>query len=84
MLSNKDTSAVVEKMMRDCAAILNESVKRVMDTCPAEEFEGYKMRIAQIMGAIYLDVMHPIYRQYPDLEPMELRDSHEGGPQGTN
>ena len=84
MLSNKVTSAVVEKMMRDCAAILNESVQRVMDTCPDEEFEAYRSRIGQIMGAIYLDVMRPIYRQYADLEPMELRDSHDGGPQGTN
>jgi hypothetical protein len=73
MLSNKDTAAEVEKMMRQCSATLNESVRRVMETCPDEEFKAYRRVIAQMMGSIYLDVMQPIHRRYPDLEPDELR-----------
>jgi hypothetical protein len=73
MLSNKDTATEVEKMMRQCSETLDESVRRVMETCPDDEFKAYRRVIAQIMGSIYLDVMQPIYRQYPDLEPEELR-----------
>jgi hypothetical protein len=74
MLSNKDTAAEVEKMMRQCSAILNESVRRVMETCPDEEFEAYRRVIGQIMGSIYFDVKQPIHRRYPDLEPEEMRE----------
>jgi len=73
MLSNKDTAAEVEKMMRQCSATLNESIRRVMETCPDEEFKAYRRVIAQVMGSIYLDVMQPIHHRYPDLEPDELR-----------
>ena len=60
-------------MMRQCSATLNESVRRVMDTCPEEEFKTYRRVIGRIMGDIYLDVMQPIHRQYPELEPEELK-----------
>jgi hypothetical protein len=73
MLSNKDTATEVEKMMRQCSETLNESIRRVMQTCPDDEFKAYRRVIGQIMGSIYLDVRQPIHRQYPDLEPEELR-----------
>jgi hypothetical protein len=73
MLSNKDTAFQVEKMLRECSATLNESVRHVMETCPEDEFKAYRRVIGQIMGAIYLDVVQPIHRQYPDLEPEEMR-----------
>ena len=48
MLSNKNTAAEVEKMMRDRSATLNESVRRVMEMCPDEEFKAYRLLIGQI------------------------------------
>ncbi|MCI0748045.1 MAG: hypothetical protein L0Y58_21780 [Verrucomicrobia subdivision 3 bacterium] len=44
-----------------------------METCPDEEFKAYWKIIGHIMGSICLDIMQPIYRRYPDLEPEELR-----------
>jgi hypothetical protein len=73
MLSNKDTAAEVEKLMRQCSETLNESIRRVMETCPEDEFKAYRRAVAQVMGSIYTDIMQPIHRQYPDLEPEELR-----------
>ena len=75
MLSNKDTAGEVEKMMRQCSETLNESIRRVMEMCTDEEFKVYRRVIGEIMGAIYLDVMQPIHRRYPDLEPEESRES---------
>jgi len=75
MLSNKDTAAEVEKIMRECSAMLDGTVRRVMDTCSDDELKAYRHVIGQIMGSIYLDVMQPIHRRYPDLEPDELRKS---------
>lgn len=77
MLSNKDTAAEVEKMMRQCSETLNESIWRVMETCPDDEFQAYRQAVGRIMGWIYLDVRRPIHHQYPDLEPEELRRPHD-------
>jgi hypothetical protein len=44
-----------------------------MDTCPEAEYKAYRRTIGQIMGAIYLDVIQPIHRRFPDLEPEELK-----------
>jgi len=66
MLSNKETAAEVEKMMQQCSSILNNSIIRVMETWPDEEFKAYRRIIARIMGSIYLDVMQPIHRRYPE------------------
>jgi hypothetical protein len=73
MLSNKDTAAEVEKIVCECSATLNESIRRVMETCSDEEFKVYRRVIGQIMGSIYTDVMQPIHRRYLDLEPEGLK-----------
>lgn len=73
MLSNKETAREVEAAMRQCSAILNESIRRVMETCPEEEFKNYRRTIGAIMADVYLNVMQPIHKSYPDWEPPELR-----------
>ncbi len=73
MLSNKQTADEIQKTMRQCSALLDQSVRQVMETCPAEEFVAYRQIVGRIMGAIYLDVVRPIHQCYPDLEPEELK-----------
>jgi hypothetical protein len=73
MITNKKTARKVEKTMRTCSAALNQSVRLVMDTCSEREFKAYRKVIGQIMGAIYVDVMWPIHRRFPDLEPEALK-----------
>jgi hypothetical protein len=73
MLSNKETAREVEKMMQQCSAILDDSIRRVMETCPEEEFKAYRRVIGGIMGDIYLNVKQPIHQRYPDLEPEEMK-----------
>jgi hypothetical protein len=73
MLSNKETAREIEAAMRRCSAILDESVRRVMETCPDAEFKKYRRTIGTIMAEVYLKVMQPIHQRYPDLEPPELR-----------
>ncbi|HEX4348924.1 MAG TPA: hypothetical protein VH251_00980 [Verrucomicrobiae bacterium] len=75
MLSNKNTAAEVEKIMREFSAALDGSTRCVMETCPHDEFNAYRLVIGQIMGSIYLDVMKPIYCRYPDLELGGWRES---------
>jgi hypothetical protein len=73
MLSNKETAREVEAAMRKCSAILNESIRQVMETCSDEEFKAYRRTIGAIMADVYMNVMQPIHKRYPDLEPPGLK-----------
>jgi hypothetical protein len=73
MLSNKEIAREVESAMRQCSGILNESIRRVMETCPEEEFKAYRRTVGAIMADVYLNVVQPIHQRYPDLEPPELK-----------
>jgi hypothetical protein len=73
MISNKETAREVERTMRQCSAALDHTIRIVMDTCSEEEFKAYRKTIGQIMSSMYLDVVQPIHRRFPDLEPEELK-----------
>jgi hypothetical protein len=73
MISNKATARKVERTMKKYSRALDESIRLVRDTCPEAEFKAYRKIIGQIMGAPYLDLMRPIHRRFPDLEPEALK-----------
>lgn len=56
-------------LMRGCSDKLNQSVQRVKDNCSTEEFLEYRRAVGQIMGTMCVDVMMPIFKEHPDLEP---------------
>jgi hypothetical protein len=70
---NKETAREVERLMRQATYHLDESVRIVLENCDQEELHGYRRSIGRIMGEIYLEIMCPIYEQYDDLMPDELR-----------
>jgi hypothetical protein len=70
----KDVAETINKLMLEYGAKLDGSVKLVMDTSSADEFEAYRTAVAQIMGTMLLDIMNPIYREHPELKPPELED----------
>jgi hypothetical protein len=70
----KDIAETINRLMLEYGAKLDSSVKLVMDTSSAEEFEAYRAAVAQIMGTMLVDIMNPIYREHPDLKPPELED----------
>lgn len=70
----KDVAETINRLMLDYGAKLDSSVKLVMDTSSVEEFEKYRMAVAQIMGTMLVDIMNPIYQEHPELKPPELID----------
>ena len=36
-----------------------------------EVFERYKQALGRVMGALYFEVLEPIYKEHPDVEPPE-------------
>jgi len=62
----------VNTLMLELSARLDASVKLVMETSDSEEFHRYRQAIGKIMGAVYLDVLSPLYAEHPSLTPEGL------------
>lgn len=68
-----DIARVFERHARE----LNRSLEVAQDRLPTDEFLAYRAAVATILGHSFDRVLEPIYVQYPNLEPNELRRSDE-------
>jgi len=48
---------------------LNGFLLIIRDECEADEFRRYQMAIGKILGYMFLDIMDPIYKEFPALKP---------------
>ena len=46
-----------------------ESAALVQDNCSDAEFKEYRRVCGQIMGDMLTEILLPIFREYPDLQP---------------
>ena len=69
----KEVAREINTLMLDYFAKLNASVKLVQQRCNEEEFQRYRKVIGKIMGEMSVEVMMPLYREYPELEPEEFK-----------
>ncbi len=69
----KEVAHEINTLMLDYFAKLNASVKLVQQQCNEEEFQRYRKVIGKIMGEMSVEIMMPLYTEYPDLEPEEFK-----------
>ena len=66
------TRAAVEEVIQGLLAAsgaLNETIRVVQAETSDAVFQDYRKRTADVMAAIYLDLVKPLVRDYPDLDP---------------
>jgi hypothetical protein len=68
----KISAEIVNQEMLAVAARLNESVAVLVDHLSAKDASIYKLAVAELLGAILLDFLNPIYKEHPYLKPSEL------------
>jgi hypothetical protein len=64
----KTTAQAVSDLLRAAAGKLDESVGVVQDCAPSE-LDAYRRSVGTVMAAIYLDLLTPLYAQYPEIDP---------------
>ena len=57
---------------------LNNLLSEVKEHCKEDEFIFYWRQFAEVMGAIVLNVLGPIYREHPHLTPPEWKEEPRG------
>jgi hypothetical protein len=68
-----DTAKSVEEILRGVTADLNESIRIVQEKSEADEFIRYRQLVGKLMGEIFLDILQPLYSEFPDLLPSGLQ-----------
>jgi hypothetical protein len=68
-----ETAQKISKLMLECAERLNHSVQLVSEGSDPKELFDFRKSVGNIMGQIYCDVLGPIYKEYPEIMPKELR-----------
>ena len=63
----------ISSLMLEFYAKLNASLKLVQQRCSEDEFKEYRRAIGLVMGEMTTEVLMPLYKEHPDLEPPEFK-----------
>jgi hypothetical protein len=73
MISDRQRAVAVS----NAAEEFIKQLSRALDTAKANDssadFERLRKAIGQVIGTLETDLLWPLYRQYPDLEPEILK-----------
>ena len=67
---------IVSKLHRATMEI-DETIALVQKECSADELHEYRRAAGHAMGYLFTDIIRPIFQQYPDLMPEEMKDPGE-------
>jgi hypothetical protein len=67
-MSRTVAEQVIERLLAASGA-LNDAVRLMQADAPDALFQEYRKHTADVMAAIHLDLLKPIVKDYPDLDP---------------
>ena len=65
----RDTAEKVIQALVSAAGAVNDNLFLVQPEVSEIMYKDYKKHSAEVMAAIYLDLIKPIVKDYPDLDP---------------
>ena len=69
----RSTAEQVKETVLDLSRKFDQSAEAVMVRCQPELASLYRRLAGRVMGLFFTNVLMPIYREHPALEPPELR-----------
>ncbi len=72
---NIDLASKISSEMLEVGTRLNATLQAIKESCPEEEFKRYRLGFANAMASIFLEILEPIFKEHPALEPDNLRRS---------
>lgn len=76
-ISNRAVAEKVVRMAERHSEELNRTLAECATAMTGDEFSSYKQATGMVMGSLFVELMDPIYRQYPDLEPSWMAGADE-------
>ena len=72
MIENLETAKYVSELLLNINGQLNESIVKVKDHSPPNEFTAYRGCVGTLINSIFENILEPIYIKHPALKPPEL------------
>ena len=73
MLSSKELAADVSAAGEAFVAAMSEALDTAKVSCTPAELKRFKDAVGCVIGTLEVDLLWPLYKQHPDLEPENLR-----------
>lgn len=71
---DKDTALKLSKLADELLEKAAELLDVVNNSCPKEERSGFHAALGTVIGEIDLEILEPIYKQYPEWRPPSLEE----------
>jgi len=78
MIPDRQHAIAVSKAAEEFIKQLSLSLKAVQASGSKEDFERLRKAIGQVVGTLEADLLWPLYKQHPDLEPENLKGWEHG------
>jgi hypothetical protein len=65
----RETAQSVVNALRQASSLVSMTIEDVRLELPQEEFKRYTKFVGEILGSSELDLMAPIIREHPELDP---------------
>lgn len=69
MIRDKKVAKEIADTIENCLDLINKSILLVQAKCDKDEFEGYRKAAGMVMGYMYTDILAPLYKDHPELDP---------------
>lgn len=64
----------------EASRIAHDSLSLVMNNCSQSEFKKYRLAVAHVMAEIFEQIVTPLSRVHPDLDPLKKSEAEKAGP----
>ena len=78
MISDPVHARAVSESAEAFLRALNEAFEAARHGMSPEEFESLKVAVGEVVGTLEIDLLWPLYKRHPELEPENLRAKREG------
>jgi len=69
---SKDAAKIIMEVVTRNAAEQDAVLTKIQSLCTEDEFNEYRRMIGKSMGAMLVEIIHPIVAKYPELKPAQL------------
>ena len=73
MIILKEIATAVSSSGEQFIASLNEALHATRESSSPQEYEQFKRAVGLVIGTLEIEMLWPLYKLHPDLEPESLR-----------
>lgn len=78
MIADRQQAVAVSKAAEEFIRQLSLALKAAEANSSNEEFERLRRAVGQVIGTLETDLLWPLYKRHPELEPENLKDWERG------